>query len=72
MQKVKFFKGIELESDVLEQEVNAWLAANEAIRIINVFGNIAPQSPRIEARTSGLGGVHAASDIIIIVHYEEG
>jgi hypothetical protein len=72
VQKVKFFKGIELEHELLEKELNEWLAANSSIKIINMYGNIAPQSPRIEARTSGLGGVHASSDILIVVHYEEG
>lgn len=65
MQKIKIFKSIESELSSLEDEINDWMAANQ-VKITNVFGNIAPQTP------SGPGvGSFSSSDVLIVVVYEQ-
>ena len=66
VKKVKFFKSIESELNALEDEINKWLAQSGAT-LISVTGNIAPQS---EGGT--VMGSFSASDILVIVVYEEG
>jgi hypothetical protein len=68
MQQIKIFKGVENELGDLESRVNAWLADNN-IRIINSFGNIAPQSE--SHRDGGLSRSYTPSDILIIFVYEK-
>ncbi len=66
MQKIKLFKSVENELNALEAEMNAWIESSGA-RIISVTGNIAPQSAgAMDAKSFG------ASDVLIIVLYEEG
>ena len=66
MQQVKIFKSVENELNTLEAEMNAWIASSGA-RIISISGNIAPQSAgALESKSFG------ASDVLIIVLYEEG
>lgn len=68
MHQVKLFKGLESELHSLEAEINAFLAEKGAA-VVNVFGNIAPQS---ESHTdTRLGTGHTASDIFIVVVYEK-
>ena len=52
MHQVKFFKGIESEVSELQAEVNAWLAESGA-NVVNMFGNIAPQTTKPEGATAG-------------------
>ncbi len=52
----------------LESRVNAWLAEND-VRIVNSFGNIAPQSE--SHRDGGLSRGYTPSDIVIFVVYEK-
>ncbi len=66
MHKIKIFKGIESDVEPLENEVNAWLAANHA-RVVHMTGNIAPQSG---SGKSSLGSLPNDSDVIIILVYE--
>lgn len=70
MQQIKIFKGIETETSSLEAEVNAWLAET-GVRVVNVFGNIAPQSASSDSGP-GLGGSRfAPSDVLMVVVYEK-
>ncbi|GIW98678.1 MAG: hypothetical protein KatS3mg111_2011 [Pirellulaceae bacterium] len=66
MQKVKLFKGLESELTTLEQEINEWIEQSQA-RVISITGNIAPQT-----RSQSSMGSFGASDVLIIVHYEDG
>jgi hypothetical protein len=68
--QVKIFKGLETELPALETQINDWLAAN-AIRVINIIGNMAPQSPPPE-KTEGIRmSPWPPSDVIVIVHYDK-
>ena len=69
MQKVKLFKGIESDVDGLETEINNWMSENN-VTIVNMFGNIAPQTLRPDSGSGGLGRSYAPSDILIVVLYE--
>ncbi|MBK95660.1 MAG: hypothetical protein CMJ79_08085 [Planctomycetaceae bacterium] len=65
MQQVKIFKSIESELSGLEQEINEWITT-ENVNIINIFGNIAPQS------LSGPGmGSFSSSDVLITILYQK-
>ena len=68
MKKVKIFKSIESELTSLEDEINSWLAANGA-SLVSVTGNIAPQT---QGATTTMGGAFSASDVLVIVVYEDG
>lgn len=69
MQQIKIFKQIESEIIELEHEVNQWLIESGA-KVINIFGNIAPQTPG-ESPSRGLSGsAFAPSDVMIVVLYE--
>ena len=75
MQQIKFFKGVEADLTTLERDVNGWLKSN-GVKVLNIFGNIAPQSSRETGQASmfgkpGDGGrAFAASDVFIAVLYE--
>ncbi len=68
MQKVKLFKSIESELLNMEKEINDWVVATGA-RLISVSGNIAPQSNN---GASAPLGSFSASDVLIVVMYEDG
>ena len=69
MKKIKLFKSIESELTALEEEINGWLAES-GYQLVSVTGNIAPQSP---GGSSGGGvGMFSASDVLVIVVYEDG
>ena len=71
MQQVKIFKGVETDLQVLEGEVNQWLIKT-GVRVVNLFGNIAPQTMEITDSRSRLGrSAFGASDILIVVVYEK-
>ena len=65
MQKVKIFKSIESELSGLEKEINSWLAESK-VKVISMTGNIAAQAPK-----SSHVGSFSASDILIVILYEE-
>jgi hypothetical protein len=75
MQQIKFFKGLEADIGSLEREVNDWLR-NDGVRVIQVFGNIAPQSRRNDPATTPLNQPRQSSrafdssDIFLAVLYE--
>jgi len=69
MQQVKIFKAVESELETLEAEVNEWLAESKA-RVINMFGNIAPQS-RSPSQSAGLTkGMFPPSDVLLVILFE--
>ena len=77
MHQIKLFKGIESDLGAIEREVNAWLTSSNA-KVIQMFGNVAPQTPRVDGLSGHLLGADrtstrgfAASDILIAVVYEK-
>ena len=65
MQQVRIFKSIESEITVMEEEINAWIA-DSGVKVIQVTGNIAPQT---EA-APGMGSF-SSSDVLITVLYDK-
>ncbi|MBM3883042.1 MAG: hypothetical protein FJ387_25555 [Verrucomicrobia bacterium] len=72
MHQIKIFKGNETDLPSLEQSANDWLKENQ-VRVVHIFGNIAPQTPTPEERTTSLHrGSHPPSDVLLVVLYEQG
>lgn len=77
MRQIKIFKSVESEVENLEESVNTWLAESGA-QVIQITGNIAPQSEPLDAGAAGgsfsAGGGsplrYPPSDILLIVLYE--
>ena len=75
MQQIKIFKGVESDLADLESRVNAWLKQSGA-RVLNMFGNIAPQSYSSAAQhghgggSVGLGKSFAPSDVLVVIVHE--
>ena len=69
MQQIKFFSGEEDSTAAMERDINTWLRES-GVRVLNVFGNIAPQSGASESRPVS-GRRFAPSDIFIAVLYEK-
>lgn len=70
MQQIKIFKGTESDLELLERSVNGWLA-EAGVRVVNVFGNLAPQGPRQGQASVLTKGGHAPSDLLIVVVFEQ-
>lgn len=71
MNQIKIFKGLENDLSTLEQDVNSWLAESD-VRILNVFGNIAPQSMQPQAHGGGLSTTDfVPSDVMLVVVYDK-
>lgn len=71
MQQIKIFKGIENDLSALEGSVNAWLAEADA-EVINIFGNIAPQSGAAARKSDSLSHTeYPPSDVLLVVHYRK-
>jgi hypothetical protein len=68
MHQIKIFKGVEGALRELETDINEWLASFKG-EVINIAGNIAPQS-NSTGESLGLGKGFAPSDVIVIVHYK--
>ena len=68
MQQIKIFKSIESDVSDLERDINAWLKESGA-RVVNVFGNIAPQTISDPEKARGSRGF-SPSDVLIAVLYE--
>ena len=64
MQQIKIFKSIESELGSLEDEINEWIS-EQSVTIVQIFGNIAPQSPA----TPGMGSF-SSSDVLVVIVYE--
>lgn len=71
MHQIKIFKGIESELGQLESEVNAWLAEDGG-RIVQMFGNIAPQTLATHNKQAGLSKTDfIPSDVFLVVVYDK-
>jgi hypothetical protein len=71
MQQIKIFKGIENDLASLEAEVNAWLAES-GIDVIQIFGNMAPQTSTAGSAATGLShSDFPPSDVLLVVHYRK-
>jgi len=69
MRQVKLFKSVEAEISSLEAEINQWIRKSGA-NVVQIHGNIAPQSAASNPG-SGTGVTRfAPSDILVIVEYE--
>lgn len=70
MHQIKIFKGMETELTALEADVNSWLNEKN-VRIVQMFGNIAPQSMSPTAKGSGLSTTEfAPSDVLLVIVYD--
>ena len=70
MHQIRLFKNVETSIRDLEKEINDWLKQSKC-RVVQVTGNIAPQSGRGEApSTMGAPRQFGASDVLIAVVYE--
>jgi hypothetical protein len=67
--QVKIFKTIEPEVEALEKQINAWIRDNK-VRVINVVGNIAPQSGAADPKAVTTSRGFAPSDVLVIVLYD--
>ena len=71
MNQIKIFKGLENDLSALEQDVNAWLAETDS-RVLNVFGNIAPQTMHPQAHGGGLSTTDfVPSDVMLVIVYDK-
>lgn len=71
MHQIKLFKGLETDLAGVEQQVNAWLAESHA-RVINIFGNMSPQSCPADDKNAMIAkGTFVPSDILLVVHYQK-
>ena len=71
MQQIKIFKCLENETPAIEAQVNRWLTET-GVRVLNMFGNIAPQSSPTEAAKGSISaGAFVPSDVLLVVLYEK-
>jgi hypothetical protein len=77
MHQIRIFTGIEGDTQRLAKDVNDWLKQSK-VKVVNVFGNIAPQSAMERADPGRLAGADtgsarrfAPSDVMLVVVYEE-
>jgi hypothetical protein len=72
MPRIKLFKGLESNLEGLENQINTWLS-QPGIRVIQAFGNMAPQTLPSDTRiTSTLGQPqHVSSDVFLVILYEK-
>jgi hypothetical protein len=71
MQQVKIFKAIESDVPQLERQINAFLRDNPDAKVVQMTGNIAPQTEGGQkAATSSLGKGIPPSDVLVILLYE--
>lgn len=69
MHQVKFFKGIESDLSGLEKEMNTWLAQS-AVKVIQIFGNLAATSGERNESNSLAAYPYVASDVLLVVVYD--
>ena len=71
MQQIKIFKSIESDVADLERDINAWLKESGA-RVVNVFGNIAPQTPAyLATKSEQTGRRFHPSDVFLAIVYRK-
>jgi hypothetical protein len=69
MQLVRLFTGLENDCEGLTEEINHWIRES-GIKILQVHGNIAPQSTNPAHNVEGLASGRPPSDLFVIVLYE--
>lgn len=70
VRQIKIFKGSETDLPHLEESVNRWIAENQ-VEVVQVFGNIAPQTVFPDANRAVLHKTaYTPADILIVVVYE--
>lgn len=70
MHQIKLFVGIESDIRQLESDINGWLKETNA-EVVNMFGNIAPQTTGAEApRSTESLRRFQPSDLFVAVVYE--
>ena len=69
MQQVKIFRAIESDIPTLESDINAWLKESNA-RVVQMSGNIAPQTVSHPQRENRIGEGHTPSDVLVVIVYE--
>ncbi len=69
MQQMKIFVALEADAFKLEGEINRWLKANPNVRVLQMSGNIAPQT-ETGLKGGGLAGAGGSSDILLCLLYE--
>ena len=71
MHQIKIFKGLEDDATTIEHDVNEWLQKDK-IKVVQIFGNVAPQTLAAEAVSNTLSRTtHPPSDILLVVLYEK-
>ena len=71
MHQIKIFKGLEDDASTIEHDVNEWLEQNK-VKVIQIFGNVAPQTLAAEAVSNTLTRTaHPPSDILLVILYEK-
>ncbi len=70
MPKIKLFVDIESNIENMETRINDWITGSNA-KVINVFGNIAPQTVTGDAKATATGGRRfSSSDVFVAIVYE--
>jgi len=73
MPQIKFFKGAESDLAGLERKMNTWMM-EPGIRVLQVFGNIAPQTIAPQPKAGGAlvtQSGYGDSDVLVAVLYEK-
>ncbi len=70
MHQIKLFVDIESNVQAMEEKINHWLNQSGA-KVVNIFGNIAPQTVTTETKGSSLGErKFSSSDLLVAIVYE--
>ncbi len=70
MHQIKLFVDIESNVESLEDRINQWLKESGA-KVVNVFGNIAPQTVTKDQSGTSLGERRfSSSDMFVAIVYE--
>ena len=70
MHQVKIFIGLESNVEALEEKINVWLKESGA-KVVNMFGNIAPQTVTAASKGTMLAErKFSSSDVFIALLYE--
>lgn len=71
MHQIKLFADLESNLAAMEAKINDWLQKSGA-RVVNIFGNIAPQTATLESKSTALAErKFSSSDVFIAVVYEQ-
>ena len=70
VQHIKIFRGLEADLPRLEAEINKWLVDSGA-RVLQMTGNIAPQSLRNTPKEVLQQGDFLPSDVLLVLLYDK-